>query len=62
MFSPFHHQLLALIFSQGRTCATEIAVTIAVTVVVVVVGVVGVVGVTCKIWKGKENQKNGKKS
>lgn len=61
MFSPFHHQLLALIFSQGRTCATEIAVTIAVTVVVVG-GVVGVVGVTCKIWKGKENQKNGKKS
>ena len=55
MFSPFLHQLLALIFSQGRTYATEIAVTIAVTVVVVV-------GVTCKIWKGKENQKNGKKS
>lgn len=61
MFSPLLHQLLALIFSQGRTRATEIAVTIAVTVVVVV-GVVGVVGVTCKIWKGKENQKNGKKS
>ena len=56
MFSPSHHQLLALIFSPGRTYATEIAVTL------IAVIVVGVIGVTCKIWKGKENQKNGKKS
>ena len=55
---PLFTSITCINFQPG---ATEIAVTVVV-VVVVGGGVVGVVGVTCKIWKGKENQKNGKKS